>query len=81
MASYPAPCFVNLVLCYHEKKWIKKIKITDIKMARKPVNSFSFTDDLTVLNDGGKFERNSPEIYPPQLKLQTENDVNTEGSF
>ena len=50
-------------------------------MARKPVNSFSFTDDLTVLNDGGKFERNSPEIYPPQLKLQTENDINTEGSF
>ena len=81
MGSYPASSFANHFIYYHEKKWIKKIKMTSIRTARKLEKTFSFIDNLTVLNDGGKFERGSAEIYLPKLKLQTENDINTEGSF
>ena len=39
--------------------------MTSIRTARKLEKTFSFIDNLTVLNDGGKFERGSAEIYLP----------------
>ena len=40
--------------------------MTSIRTARKLEKTFSFIDNLTVLNDGGKFERGSAEIYLPK---------------
>ena len=60
---------------------MKKIKKTGIRRARRLANSFRFIDDLTVLNDGGEFERSFNEIYPPVLEHQKGNDINTKGSF
>ena len=54
---------------------MKKIK-TDIRRARGFANILRFINDLTVLNDGGEFERNFREIYHPELKLKKENDIN-----
>ena len=36
---------------------------------------------MTVLNDGGEFDRSFRKIFPPELKLMKEYDFNTEGSF
>ena len=55
-----------------------KIKKTDIRRARRFVNTFKFCDDLTVLNDGGKFERSFREIYPATLELKKETDFSKE---
>ena len=81
MGSDPAPFFANLFLYYFENKWIKKIKKTDIRRARRFANTFRFIDDLTALNDGGEFERSFREIYPPELELKKENVDYSEGSF
>ena len=45
-----------------ESKLIKKIKPTDIRRGRGFPYSFRFIDDLTVLNDGGEFEKSFSEI-------------------
>ena len=42
----------------------KEINKTNMRRARRSVNTFIFIDDLTVLNDGGEFERSFREIYP-----------------
>ena len=44
------------------------------------MNAFRF-NDLTVLIDGGKFERGFSEIDHRELEFQKENDINTEFSF
>ena len=55
--SDPATSSANHFLKNYERKWITKIKKTDIRMARKFANTLKFTHDLTVLNDGGEFGR------------------------
>ena len=56
-------------------------KITDIRRAWRFENTFRFIDNLTVLNDGGEFERSYNEIDPPELQRKKKKDINTEGSF
>ena len=36
---------------------------------------------MIVSNNGGEFERRFKEIYPLELELKKENDINAEGSF
>ena len=48
---------------------------------RRFESTFRFIDNLTVLNDGGEFERKLREIYSPELELKKENDINHEISF
>ena len=46
--------FAHLFLYYYENKWIKKIKKTGMRMARRFTNTFRFIGDLAVLNDIGE---------------------------
>ena len=76
MGEDPAPFFANLFLYYYESKWIEKyIKKTDIRRARRFVNTFRSIHDLKVLNDRGEFEKKIKEIDPPELELNMENYV------
>ena len=43
-------------------------KTTDIRRAWRFENTFRFIDNLTVLNDGGEFERSYNKIDPPELQ-------------
>ena len=46
MDSDSASFFANMLLFYHKDRWIKKVKIYDIRGALRPVNLFSFIDYL-----------------------------------
>ena len=73
MGSDPAPYMANLFLYYYENKWARELKKSNLYKARKLTNIFRFIDDLIAINDGGEFERNFKEIYPPELELNLEN--------
>ena len=72
MGSDPAPFMTNLFLYYYESRWIKELKRTNLTNARKFGNTFRFIDDLIAINDDGEFEKNFPDIYPPELELKKE---------
>ena len=59
----------------------KNEKNTDIRRTWWFENTFRFIDNLTVLNDGGEFERSYNKIDPPELQRKKKKDINTEGSF
>ena len=44
--------------------------------ARKFSNPFRFNDDLSAINEGGKFEETFKQIYPPELELKKEHGNN-----
>ena len=81
MGSDPAPFFANLFLFFYEVQWIKSTKKLDYGRARRFLNIFRFIDDLIAANDYGEFERSFREIYPPELSLKKENEIDTEGTF
>ena len=81
MGSDPAPFFANLFLFFYEVQWIKSTKKLDYGRARRFLNTFRFIDDLIAANDYGEFERSFREIYPPELSLKKENEIDTEGTF
>ena len=81
MGSDPAPFFANLFLFHYESMWLKSIKNHQYGKARKFGNVFRFIDDLIAINDGGEFENNFQEIYPPELILKKENTSCTEATF
>ena len=51
MVSDLAPFSANFFFYYYEKKWINKIKKTDIGRARRFANILRVIDDLTALDD------------------------------
>ena len=81
MGSDPAPFFANLFLYYYESSWLKSIKKTNNHLARKFGKVFRYIDDLLALNDGNFFESYHHQIYPSELQLNKENEVNTETNF
>ena len=81
MGSDPAPFFANLFLFHYESMWLKSIKNGQYGKARKFGNVFRFIDDLIAINDGGEFENNYLEIYPPELILKKENTSSSEATF
>ena len=81
MGSDPAPFFANLFLFFYEVKWIKEVKKSDYGRVRRFLNTFRFIDDLIAANDYGEFERSFKEIYPSELTLKKENEVDTESTF
>ena len=81
MGTDPAPFMANFFLYYYENKYLRKLKKTDVRRARRFKNCFRFIDDLSILNDGGEFEKCHLEIYPPELELKKENINNTSASF
>ena len=62
----PAPFWADLFLFHYESKWILKMKRENNILARKFGSMFRFLDDLDAMNDGGEFERNLINIYPPE---------------
>lgn len=71
-------CFCRFcvsLLLVNVAKWIRKIKKTDIRRAKRFSNTFRFINDLKVLNDDGDFERSFRKIYSPELELQKESDL------
>ena len=56
-------------------------KKTGIRTAKRFANTVRLINDLTVLNDGHKFERCFREVYPQELNLQKDSDINTKNSF
>ena len=81
MGSDPAPFFAKLFLFFYEVQWIKSTKKLDYGRARRFLNTFRFIDDLIAANDYGEFERSFKEIYPPELSLKKENEIDTAGTF
>ena len=51
MGSDPATFFANLYLFFYESRWLKSIKNTNYKVARKFGNIVRFTDDLIAINE------------------------------
>ena len=77
MGSDPAPFFANLFLFHYESEWLRNVKKTDQRRARKFGNVFRFIDDLVAINDGLEFSKSYSEIYPTELELKRENaDIN-----
>ena len=52
-----------------------------LKSVRRLTSVFRFIDDLTAINDCGKFELSSKEMYPSVLELKKEDSGNTEASI
>ena len=48
---------------------------------KKLFNNSRYIDYLITLNDGGEFENTHKEIYPPELVLNKENQVDTSANF
>ena len=71
----------NLLLYYYESSWLKSIKKTNNHLARKFGKVFRYIDDLLALNDANFFESYHHQIYPSELQLNKENEVNTETNF
>ena len=42
---------------------------------------FRYIDDLTVIDDGGEFEKVCHEMYPPELELKRAKSSDKEASF
>ena len=81
MGSDPAPFFANLFLHYYESQWIEKHKKSNFLATRKLLNTYRFIDDLITINDDGIFEKNIKNIYPAELELKKESQVNTSAHF
>ena len=81
MGSDPAPFFANLFLYFYESKWMNELKKNDLIKARKLYNIFRFIDDLSSINDGGKFESNYSSIFAAELQLCKENTDKHEAIF
>ena len=81
MGFDPAPFFANLFLFFYEVQWIKLVKKSDYSRARRFLSTFRFIDDLISANDYGEFERSFKEIYPSELTLKKENEIDTAATF
>ena len=60
---------------------MNELKKNDLIKVRKLCNIFRFIDDLNSINDCGKFESNSCNIYLEELQLGKENTDKHEASF
>ena len=81
MGSDPAPFFANLILAHKEADRVKTQRKLGTINVRKINNSFRFTDNLLLLNDGSTFEKHYKDIYPAELELKKENNNNSPASF
>ena len=72
MGTDCAPQIANLVLHYYEYQYIQKIK-NDKEITDKLRYTFRYIDDITLLNDMGKFKHLYTQIYPQNLELKKVN--------
>ena len=81
MGSDPAPFIANLFLYVYENRYMEKLKKSDIARAKNLRHVFRFIDDLISINDKDEFLRSFKDIYPPEMVLKVENQLNTESSY
>ena len=81
MVANPVPFLANFFLYHSEKRWIGKIRKTDLRHARWFADVFCFIDDLAVVNESGEFERSYKDIYPPELELKKGKNTTQDESF
>ena len=81
IGSDPAPFFANLFLYVYESKFISYLLKTDPARAQKFRHVFRFIDDLLSFNDDGEFARSFNEIYPVEMEIKKENELDTAASY
>ena len=81
MGSDPAPFIANLFLYVYENRYMEKLKKSDLARAKNLRHVFRFIDDLISINDKDEFLRSFKDIYPPEMVLKVENQLNTESSY
>ena len=57
------------------------INYAETSIAKKMSLTCSYIDDIITLNSDGYFDERRDDIYPNSLKLNKENDGNTEAKF
>ena len=65
----------------YENRYMEKLKKSFLARARNLRHVFRFIHDLISLNDNDEFLRSFKEIYPSQMVLKLENQINTESSY
>ena len=81
MGSDPAPFFANLFLFHYECEYMNKLRKSRDWKGKKFCNVFSFMDDLIAFNEEGEFENCYHEIYPEEMELKKENNINTAATY
>ena len=59
-----------------ESKQVLHTKKIIMKKRRQFANTFCFIDKLCAINDNSELEKNSKEVYSPELGLKKENVSN-----
>ena len=84
MGSDPVTMFGSLFLHYCQRKWIKKIIKTDIKLDLDQTVHFQTLGitllDQTVLNDSDEIEH-FRKFYPTELEFKIKNETDKKGSL
>ena len=83
MGIDPAPQMANLYLHFYEEDFMKKLTRENYAHAKKFNLTKRFIDDLNTFNNDGLLHKYYTEgrIYPEEMVLNKENQVNTEGTF
>lgn len=81
MGTDPGPDFANLFLHYYEFNYIHDHTRTNYGVCKGLSKSFRYIDDIVVLNGETQFEAEKNNIYPQELTLNKENNVNQKASF
>ena len=75
MGIDPAPFWANLYLYTFESRFMDDFRKSDTAKARKFHGCARFIDDLVCLNDGGEFRDSFRQIYPNELELKCEHQI------
>ena len=83
MGIDPAPQMANLYLYAYESKFMETLTKENYGAARKFNHTRRYIDDLNTLNNDGQLEKYHKEgrIYPPEMKLNQENEENYKATF
>ena len=82
MGTDGAPYLANLFLYYYEWNFMDRlVKAKDLKTATLFNKTSRYIDDLFTLNNDGAMNELMDSIYPPELKLNKENDDDSHTTF
>lgn len=81
MGTDPGPDFANLFLHYYEFDFINNNTRTRYGLCKKLSKGFRYIDDVVFFNSETQFEAEKNNIYPQELTLNRENDMNQKASF
>ena len=73
----PGPYMANLTLWYYENNYMDKLCKTDYFSAHKLNYTFRLIDDITSINSDDTFQEHYKSIYPDNLILNKENNIDS----